>query len=82
MNIYTYQFKLKCPVNDLVIKYNLKIKSSEIIRIEDIVSFLAEYEKGFHEDVANKLFDQFAGYQIMKAFHHGVHIETRRGVSI
>ena len=35
--------------------------------------------KPYHENIADMLFEKFGGSQRLRAFHHGVEIETVRG---
>jgi len=79
MNIYRYQFTAACPNNSRQIVYQLCIQSKDMIHVEHIVSFAAQYPKVFHEDLADALHEKFGGRQTMVAHHHGVDIETVRG---
>ena len=80
MNIYRYEFVAKCPVNEKPIAYKLVIQSTTTIYVEDIVNEVNRHAKIFHEELADKLHLSFGGVQIMVAHHHGVDIETRRGL--
>jgi len=35
--------------------------------------------KPYHENIADALYEQFGGLQIMRAFHHGTEIISIRG---
>ena len=77
MNIYTYSFTSKCPNNGVAISYNLEILSNNVIMVEDIVE-ACRVDSTYHEELADKLYLKFGGKQTIRAFHHGVWIETRR----
>lgn len=79
MNIYRQQFVSHCPHNGLHIIYSLEIQSDEVIHVEHIVTATRLMADSFHEDIADELHERFGGQQILKAHHHGVDIETRRG---
>jgi hypothetical protein len=76
-NEYRHTFKSRCPNNDRLIEYQLKIQSSEVIMVEDIISE-CQVKSTFHEPLADALFERFGGVQELTAFHHGVHIRTVR----
>jgi hypothetical protein len=50
-----------------------------MIHVEKIVIACQMWQEAYHEKVADNLHYQFGGRQILKAHHHGVDIETRRG---
>ena len=75
MNTYSYPFGARCPVNDELIFYTLRIQSEEQIMVEDIKAESATHTKGFHEDIARALHRRFGIVQLT-AMHHGVVIET------
>lgn len=79
MNIYRQQFVSHCPNNGLHIIYSLEIQSDEVIHVEHIVTATRLMADSFHEDIADELHARFGGRQILKAHHHGVDIESRRG---
>lgn len=79
MNKYKVTFIALCPVNNKKITYNLEIKSNAMIRVEDLLAFVWQVDKGFHEEIADSLIERFGGQQILRAYHHGVFIETERG---
>lgn len=80
MNIYTTKFKAICPNNGLIISYTLRIETREKIMVETIISACHLKTSGFHEDIADAIYARLGtGRQTLTAFHHGVHIETRRG---
>lgn len=80
INVYTYQFKSKCPVNDKTIKYTLEIETdgSEIM-VEELQAFVKKCGNALHEDLAKWLFKEFGGHQTLIAKHHGTDIKTVRG---
>lgn len=79
MNIYRHQFVCHCPANNKAIIYDLCIESDVMIHVEHIVTAAALHQKGYHEAVADDLMKKLGGRQVLKAHHHGVDIETRRG---
>ena len=46
--------------------------------MEDILKEVEDIQKGFHEDIADRLQRRFGGSQTLVADHHGVRIETTR----
>lgn len=80
MNRYTTIFFSKCPANNLRIKYELVIETHSTIFVEELLSFLSSFVVAYHENIADKLIEQFGGKQTLKAWHHGVLIETQRGM--
>lgn len=79
MNIYSTAFVSECPVNGKRINYELQIESQETIKVEAILKAVSRVEAEFHEDIADRLFNQFGGIQTIRANHHGVQITTVRG---
>jgi hypothetical protein len=77
MNIYETEFFCKCPSNPITIKYELRIESEEMIKVEKILKTLSAVV-GYHEELADYLLSQLGGRQVLKAFHHGVTITTWR----
>lgn len=80
MNRYKTKFKAKCPNNGDIIEYSLMIESFEMIQVESIISYLHEFNDGYHESFADKLQDKFGGFQRLIAIHGVVTIETERGI--
>lgn len=80
MNIYRYQFVSACPNNGKHIIFHLEIQTKKMVMVEDIKAFADTLANQFHEPIADALFGRFGGYQILTARHHGVDIETRRGL--
>lgn len=78
MNIYTTEFFAFCPVNEVRIKYTLRIESATMIKVEDIIDEVTLHQRGFHEEIADQLHRVFGGMQKLNANHHGVDIETLR----
>jgi hypothetical protein len=80
MNKYTVKFFCKCPANGIRIEYCLSIITNKRIDVEMLIDEVSKYEPHelFHEDIADDLLNTFGGKQELKAFHHGVHIETFR----
>lgn len=79
MNIYRLKFIAACPANGEQIAYSLEIETTEMIRVEHLTTAAALHKTGFHEQIADDFAKRFSGRQVMKAHHHGVNIETRRG---
>lgn len=80
MNIYTAKFKATCPNNGLIISYTLRIETDEKIMVETIIVACHMKASGYHEDIADAIYARIgAGRHTLVAYHHGVHIETRRG---
>lgn len=81
MNIYRHKFVATCPNNGDIIFYEIEIQSSSLIQAEHITTqaALCRAEPTYHERIADSFFERFGGQQIIKANHHGVEIETRRG---
>lgn len=79
MNIYRYQFVSRCPNNGRPIIYALEIETDEVVRVEHIMTAAALHESAYHEEIADDMHARFKGRQTLKAHHHGVDIETRRG---
>lgn len=79
LNIYTTEFFAVCPVNEVRVKYTLKIETTEVIKVEQIIDEVTLQHRGFHEEIADQLHRVFGGRQTLKAHHHGVEIETLRG---
>lgn len=77
-NRYCHAFEATCPNNGAVIAYALEIQSQTSIMVEDIVAACSVSET-FHEPLADALYAQFGGRQILAAHHHGVDIRTVRG---
>lgn len=81
MNIYRFNFIVRCPMNRKFISYVFELRKpdSEKVQVEHIQMEAALYETAFHEQLADVFFERFGGQQILKAHHHGVDIETQRG---
>lgn len=79
MNRYKTEFFSECPVNKVRVKYDLLIETEKTISVEELLGLFADYyASGFHELMADDLYKRYGGRQTMKAFHHGVEIETVR----
>lgn len=78
MNIYNYQFGVRCPNDGELIVYDLTIESANKIMVEHIKSTCLMLRNSYHEDIADILFKQFAGQQTITAVHQGVSIKTIR----
>ncbi len=79
MNIYRFNFEVDCPNNDQRIAYQVEIQSARTIMVENIAGYFLSLTSAFHEDIADNAYQRFGGQQIIKAHHHGVGVETRRG---
>lgn len=79
VNVYTYEFKSKCPVNGKMIDYTLQIETSgDEIMVEKLQERVKTYGSALHEDIAKWLHKDFGGHQLLIARHHGVIIKTIR----
>jgi hypothetical protein len=82
MNVYRYRFCALCPNNRRTITYSLELTSDRTIMVEEIVAAgeaAQDLPKPYHENIADMLFEKFGGSQRLRAYHHGVEIETVRG---
>lgn len=77
MNVYRQYFWATCPRNGRSVDYVLTIETPRTIMVEEIQAAVSRL-RGYHEDFADKLFEQFGGQQKLVAHHHGTDIETRR----
>lgn len=78
MNTYKTKFFAQCPVNGVRVEFDLTINTGSVIKVEDILKEIEDIQKGFHEDIADRLLSRFGGSQTLVADHHGVRIETTR----
>jgi len=78
VNQYKVIFSKPCPVNNLEIKYKLKIKTTKVILVEDLLEFVENLQSDYHEIFADRLAQKFGGNQVLTGFHHGVYISTKR----
>lgn len=79
MNKYVIEFVSQCPNDGTNVTYNLIIESKRMILLEDLNDFINENcLTGFHEQMADELFDRFGGCQYMQANHNLGFIETTR----
>ena len=79
INTYTHQFIANCPNNGVPILYTFTIRTAgRVIPVEQIVLATAGLRGGFHETLADLLYERFGERQTLRAFHHGVDIETIR----
>ena len=80
MNIYRHQFVCRCPNNSLPIIYQIEVQSKKMIYVEKIVIACQMWQQDYHDKIADALAGQFPGtYQVLRAHHHGVDVETQRG---
>jgi hypothetical protein len=80
MNIYRHRFSATCPANGRIVEYSLEIRACRMILAEDIVKACGQVKRAYHEQIAETLYNKLGGFQVLTAHHHGVDIETRRGV--
>lgn len=78
VNIYRHIFVASCPSDGESIIYRLEIKSSKAIMVEHIRTATALIKAGYHEQIADELYERFGGEQRIVATHQGVEIETLR----
>lgn len=81
MNVYSSEFFAFCPSNGVRVKYALTITTDRTIQAEEIVNEVTLHHKGYHEEIADQLYDSFGGSQVLVAHHHGVTIKTFRPMS-
>jgi hypothetical protein len=79
MNIYRHTFTCQCPSDGEMVGYSLEIRSSKMIRVEDILS-ACDVGPHYHEDLADKL-RALGGEQVLTAVHQGVSVRTERSAS-
>jgi len=79
MNIYKFRFDCECPNNNERIQYSVEISTTRTVMVENIAAHFLSLTSAFHEDIADEAFQKFGGHQVIKAHHHGVDVETRRG---
>ncbi|MFY1021184.1 hypothetical protein [Ectopseudomonas khazarica] len=77
-NIYRHTFVAECPSDSDQIIYSLEIRSQSMIRVEHIRTATALIKHGYHEAIADQLYERFGGEQRITATHQGVEIETLR----
>lgn len=78
VNAYTTQFFARCPNNGIRIRYALRIETSEVLSVEEIITTIEQVDEGYHEQIADDLLEALGGIQTLTADHHSVTIETRR----
>lgn len=79
LNRYRKAFVAVCPNDGESIVYDLLIETDRTIYVEHINTATALLKVGFHEAIADDLFERFGGRQTITAVHQGVVIETIRG---
>lgn len=77
-NIYKHWFVAICPNDGEHIYYRLQIRTPKTILVEHIRTATALIKKGFQEQIADQLFDQFGGDLRLFGTHQGVEIESVR----
>lgn len=78
MNIYRHRFTVKCPNNGVAVEYALEVMTARVVMVEAIIA-ACTVEQSFHEGLADALLVALGGRQVLRAYHHGVEIETVRG---
>lgn len=80
MNTYRTKFWRRCPSQpDTQVCYSLEIEHSDMLMVEAIKDAVAALpDPLFHEAAADALSKTLPGRQVIKAWHHGVEIETVR----
>lgn len=78
MNIYSYEFAVKCPNDGELIVYKLNIETRKKIMVEHIKNSCLMVRESHHEDIADLLSGQFPGDHTITAVHQGVSIKTIR----
>lgn len=79
MNVYRYRFTAKCPNNRRTVEYSLVLHSQRMVMVEAIVKACSGLKAAYHEQIAERLYNEFGGYQVISAHHQGVDVETQRG---
>lgn len=77
-NTYRHTFIAVCPADGESIVYQLEICTQDMIRVEHIRTATALIKRGFHEQIADDLFQRFGGRQVITAVHQGVSLESVR----
>lgn len=80
MNTYRFNFIAVCPTNGESIHYSFQLHTHSKVMVEEIKKACLEGGAEFHEDIADRLYQRFGGHQTIIAKHHGVEIETQRGI--
>lgn len=78
MNIYRHTFAAVCPSDGEMIIYRMEVRSPTMIHVEHIKAATALINKGWHEQIADRLAEAIGGDQTIIATHQGVEIETVR----
>ena len=78
VNVYSFRFKAVCPADGQLIEYEAEIASKAMIRVEAINAVVEGIKSGFHEKIADELWERFGGQQAIRAVHQGVEITTTR----
>ena len=78
MNAYQAQFFANCPNNGMRILYTLRIETTEMIPVEQIIARVEGAGETYHEELADELLLSLGGKQTLTADHHGVTITTTR----
>jgi len=78
MNTYRHTFAAVCPADGETVIYRLEIRSTAMIYVEHIKAATALIQKGWHEQIADRLAESLGGDQTIIAAHQGVEIETVR----
>lgn len=77
MNQYTIKFSATCPNDGAVIQYTMVVESNETIMVEDLIRSVRDLTD-YQEIIADSLFEQFGGKQIITGIHQGIKVVTRR----
>lgn len=78
LNIYRHTFIAECPADGDQIVYRLEIRTQSMVHVEHIRTATALIKRGYHEAIADQLYERFGGEQRITATHQGVEIETLR----
>lgn len=80
LNIYRGWFTARCPNNGKRITYNFELHLRRRVLVETIIAYCDNLTApAYHEAIADKFLNRFGGFQIIRASHHGIEIETHRG---
>lgn len=78
MNIYRLTFAATCPNDGDLILYKLEIRTEQLIYVEHLKAETALIKRGYHEEIADQLYERLGGEQRITATHQSVEIETLR----
>lgn len=79
MNIYRLKFTAKCPNDGSTVEYDWTLYTCYTFMTEELRRIADGFGEGYHERIADQLYERFSGQQKITAIHAGdVQVETRR----